>query len=210
MCKRFARKIEAELARRAAAAIELREHRAVIGRRYDDEHVLEILRRRAHQARAADVDLFDQGLERRVGIRRGFHKRIQVDDDEIDQGDPVRRRRRDVVGPAAPREDAAVHQRMQRLHAAVHHLGKAGDFGDPNDGQSRLLKGPCGAAGRNEVETARGEAARKVDEAGFVRNADEGSGHESVRGQLSGLRGQVSGSVQVSGCRNQGVPGPSY
>ena len=58
--ERLARQIEAELARRAAGAIELREHRAVIRRCDDDEHVLEILGRGAHQARAADVDLLDQ------------------------------------------------------------------------------------------------------------------------------------------------------
>ena len=39
-------------------------------------------------------------------------------------------RGREIVGSAAAREDAAVHQWVQRLDAAVHHLRKPGDVGD--------------------------------------------------------------------------------
>ena len=81
-------------------------------------------------------------------------------------------------GLIAPREDAAVHQRVQRLHAAVHHLGKAGDVGDADDRRGRPAQRPRGAAGRHQLEAAGGEAARKVDEAGFVGNAEQGSWHE--------------------------------
>ena len=49
----------------------------------------EILRGRAHHARPADVDLLHERVERDVGLRRRLHKRIQVDDDDVDGGDVV-------------------------------------------------------------------------------------------------------------------------
>ena len=49
---------------------------------------------------------------------------------KFDRLDGVRRQRRGVAGIVAPRQDAAMDQRMQRLDAAVHHLGEAGDLFD--------------------------------------------------------------------------------
>ena len=49
------------------------EHRGVVGRRHDHEHVAEVLGGRAHQARPADVDLLDQRVEgRRLGSAAAF------------------------------------------------------------------------------------------------------------------------------------------
>ena len=75
------------------------------------------------------------------------------------------------------RQDAAVHQGVQRLDAAVHHLGKSGHFGDADDGKSRGFECPRRTAGRHELETARGKTARELDEAGLIGNAQERSRH---------------------------------
>ena len=75
----------------------------------------------------ADVDLLDQVVEAHVAARRGLLERVEVDDDHVDRRDTELARRREVVGMVAPREDPAVDGRMQGLHAAVHHLGKAGN-----------------------------------------------------------------------------------
>ena len=56
---------EPELQRRSAGARQLLEHARVVRRIDDHQHVAEVLRRRAHQARTADIDLFDQVVERR-------------------------------------------------------------------------------------------------------------------------------------------------
>ena len=49
-------------------ARQLLEHLRVVGRIDDDEHVAEVLGRGAHQARAADVDLLDEGVEGVAGF----------------------------------------------------------------------------------------------------------------------------------------------
>ena len=113
------------------------------------------------ERRPADVDLLDQRLERRRRIRGGLRERIQVDDDDIDEADAVARERREIVGTIAPREDAAVQRRVQRLHAAVHHLGKAGDVGDAGHREAGIGERARRAAGRDQLESARGEAARR-------------------------------------------------
>ncbi len=59
---------------------------------HDDEHVAEILGRGAKQTRSTDIDLFDQPVERRVGVIGRLPEGIQVDDDEIDRLDPLRAR----------------------------------------------------------------------------------------------------------------------
>ena len=91
---------------------------------------MEVLGGRAHEARPADVDLLDQRVERRVGVGRGPGERIQVHDHEIDHRDAVLRGRVAIGGDRAARQDAAVDHRVQRLDAAVHHLGEAGDVAD--------------------------------------------------------------------------------
>ena len=133
-------------------------------------HVAEILAGGAQQRRPADVDLLDQLVERRLGVLRRLGERIEVDDDEIDQLDPLRPDRLEIVGTVAAREDAAVDLRVQRLDPAVHHLGKAGDVRDVGDRQPGLGDGLRRSAGRDELDAAGGEPAREVDQPGLVRN----------------------------------------
>ena len=77
----------------------------------------------AHQRRAADVDLLDQVVEGdvRTGGRR--LERVEVGDDDLERCDPRVAQLRAVVVAAQVREQAAVDRRMERLHAAVEHLG---------------------------------------------------------------------------------------
>ncbi len=116
------------------------------------------------EAWSADVDLLDQSLERRREILRGFHERIEIDNDDIDKGYPVLGRRIEIGGVSSSCEDSAVDQRVQRLDATVHHLGKTGDVGDPEHRQSRGFERPRGAAGGHELEAAIGKTARELDE----------------------------------------------
>jgi len=182
------RELESEVGRRPCRTTDLLEHRTVIVGRHHDEDVLKIFRRRPYEARPADVDLFNQYVERRLRIRCRFHKRIQVDDDNVDQRDAVCRRRGEVVRPTAARKNPPVHQRMESLHTTVHHFGKAGDLRDADDGKPCLLQSPRGPARRHQLEAAAGKSAGKVDQASLVGNAYEGSRHK--RRQLSGLRCQ--------------------
>ena len=84
---------------------------------------------RADQRRAADVDVLDALVEAGA-LRDGRLERIEIDDQQIDRRDAVRRGLRLVLSAAAHGQQAAVHLGMQRLHAAVEHLGKARELGD--------------------------------------------------------------------------------
>ena len=69
-----------------------------------------------------------------------------------------------------------MHRRMQRLDAAVHHFGKAGQFGDVAHRQA----GSLSALRVPPVETSSmpkpGKRAGEVDQAGLVGDGDEGAG----------------------------------
>jgi hypothetical protein len=59
-------------------------------------------------------------------VARGdLRERIEVDHDEVDRLDLVLRQVGEVARHVAPREDAAVHGRVQRDHAMAEHLGEA-------------------------------------------------------------------------------------
>ncbi len=83
---------------------------------------------------------------------------IEINDQQIDRRDAVCLGGPRVLGVAADGEQAAVHLGMQRLEAAVHHLGKAGVLGDVGDGDAGLLQGLGRAAGRQHLDAARRRA----------------------------------------------------
>ena len=176
--KRLARQIEPELQCRPTRPIELLEHRRIVGGRDDHEHVPEVLGGRAHQTGAADVDFLDQPVERRVGIRGGLHKWIQIDHDKIDERDAgARRPTRDPPaargGPGCRRgrSGCSVFTRPSIIS------GKPVTSEMPIDGQPRLLQGARGAAGGHEVEPPCRKRTGKFDQPGLVGNAHKGARH---------------------------------
>ena len=73
----------------------------------------------------------------------------------------------------ATTQDAAVDLRMQRLHAAIEHLGETGVVGDFGDVESRVDERTRGAAGRQQPHAGLTQTARKFDEAGLVGNGQQ-------------------------------------
>ena len=104
------------------------QHSRVVFRFDDDRHVVVVLRRRADHRRPADVDVLDAIVVLGVLRDRRF-ERIEIDDEKIDRCDAMRAHRGRMFGVVADREQAAVHLGVQRLDAAVHHFGKAGEVG---------------------------------------------------------------------------------
>ena len=86
----------------------------------------------------------------------------------------MRRRRLHVGGHIAPRKQRAVYARVQRLDAAIHHLGKASEVVDGPHGDTRFPKGTRSAAGRDnlDAELLR-QRARERHNTGLVRNRDK-------------------------------------
>src|SRR5690606_19585395 len=74
---------------------------------------------------SADVDVLD-AVVKRSALRQRLLERIEIDDQEVDGFDAMRLCRRDMLLVAAHGEQAAVDRRVQRLHAAIEHLGKPG------------------------------------------------------------------------------------
>src|SRR3569833_3393083 len=68
-----------------------------------------------------------------------------------------------------------MYLRVQRLDAAVHHLGEAGVVGDDDDADAAVAQQLGGAAGGEYLDTACAQGACEVDDAGLVGYADEGA-----------------------------------
>ncbi len=151
-----------------AVRSELGQERAVVRRFDHDAHMSPVLRRGAQQRRTADVDVLDRFLERAVAFRDSLPKRVEVDDDEIDQRNAVPGERRGMRQHVAAGENAGVHFRMQRLHTSVEHFGKSGVLADFRDGKSGIRQCLRRAPGRQELYTESREPARKLDEARLV------------------------------------------
>ena len=70
-----------------------------------------------------------------------------------------------------------MHLGVQRLDAAVQHLGELRDLGHLGDGQALVGEQLGGAAGGQELDAQRVQGLRKFDDAGLV-----GDGEECVHG----------------------------
>ena len=68
---------------------------------------------------------------------------------------------------------------MQRLDAAVHHFGKAGDVADVDHRQARVGQRLGRAAGRDELEATVGQRLAKRNQAGFIRNTQNRTPHRN-------------------------------
>ncbi len=154
---------------------ELGEQQRIVGRLDDDGDIGVVLRRGADHCRPADIDILDAIVE--VGAARGRPlERIEIDHHKIDRLDVVGAHRLHMGGVVADREQTAMDGGMERLDAAVHHLGKAGHFryvGDIEPGRDQRQPR---AAGRNDLDAVIGERPRKLDQAGLVGNGNEGAG----------------------------------
>ena len=144
----------------------------VVVRFDDDRDRLVVLGGTADHGRSANVDVFDAIVARRaVSDRR--HKRIEIDDEEIDRRDAVCAGGLVVLGVAANGEQPAVNARMQGLDAPVHHFRKARQLGDVGDGETGSFQCGRGAARRDQCHAMTGECAGEVDETRFVGNRQQ-------------------------------------
>ena len=102
----------------------------VVAERVDDHRDARmVLGGRAHHRRPADVDLFHALVDAGTGVH-GLGERVQVDHHEFERRDAEFLERRDVLGLALIGQQPGVHVGVQRLDAAVEHLGEAGDVLD--------------------------------------------------------------------------------
>ena len=104
----------------------------------------------------ADVDVLDAVVERSAFRNRGF-ERIEIHHQQIDRLDVVLFHRGEVLFVPADRQQSAVHFRMQRLDPAVHHFGRAGEFGDIDHREPGIAECLGRPAGRDQLNSIAGE-----------------------------------------------------
>ena len=146
----------------------------VVARRARDHgHALEVLGRGAQHGRAADVDVLDAGAE----IGAAFHRLlegVEVHHHHVDHLDAVLGRLGHVGLVVALGQQTAVHARVQRLHATVHHLGELRHVVDGRDRHAGVLERAGGAARRDDFRPELvDERAGEVRNAALVRNGHE-------------------------------------
>ncbi len=158
--------------RRPAVGLELGQHLGHVLGAGADGDIGVVLGRRADHRRSADVDVLHARVEARAG-RHGLLERVEVHIDEVDADDAVFLHGPGMLGGVADAEKAAVHHRMQGLHPAIHHLGKAGELGDVLHRQAGGLDRLAGAAGGDQLDPEPGEGPRRLDKTGLVRDGDQ-------------------------------------
>ncbi len=137
---------------------------------------------------AADVDLLDRLRIGDLGPRDRLAKRIEVHGNEVDRRDAVLGEVGAVARMVAPRQQAAVHRGVQRLEAALHHLGHARDPVHGQDRNPRLPQRLGRAAGRDEFPAERHELPGEGDEAALVRDGQQRPHHASAAAWISSAR----------------------
>ena len=171
--ERLAREPLPCLGPRVAVLAQLRQDAVVLRRAGDDSDMSEVLRRGAEHRRAADVDhLDDLGLGR-VGLLRRPREGVQRDADEVDELDLLLFECLRVLVELAPRENAGMDARMERLDAAAQHLGSHRDRLHGGDGQTGFGEERRGASGRDELPAELHEAAGEPVDAVLVVDADQ-------------------------------------
>ena len=130
----------------------------------------EVLGGGAQHGRAADVDVLDAGTEVGAGFNR-LLEGIEVHHHHVDHLDAVLFGLGHMLRVVALGKKAAVHRRVQRLHAAVHHLGELGNLVDGGNGNAGLCDNASRAARRDYLRTEfLGQRAGELDYAGLVRH----------------------------------------
>ena len=137
---------------------------AVVGGIDDDGDALVVFGRAAKHRRAADVDVLDGVPECGIRLGDGVLERVKVHHDEIDRPDAVFGGGGGVPGVFAEEKQAAVDLGVQRLDAAVEHLGVAGVVAEFLHCDASLAQHLGGAAGGDDLDAGTGECLGERDE----------------------------------------------
>ena len=139
----------------------------------DGHDVRVVLRRRAEEGRAADVDLLDRVLPVHVEAADGALERVEVDADEVDRRDPVGLELGEVVRHVPAGEDAAVHRWVERDDAMAEQLAEPRQLLERGHRDALGGERLRGAAACDQLDTELLELPRERDEAGLVVDGEQ-------------------------------------
>ena len=127
-----------------------------------------VLRSAAHHRRPTDIDVLDRICKLAIGTRNGLREGIQVHHYKVYGFDTALRKGLHVARHIAPREDAPVHLRVQRLDTPVQHFREAGVIGNFGYGEPGFVQQLRGAAGGQELHAVGRESAGEIGKAGLI------------------------------------------
>jgi hypothetical protein len=141
-----------------------------VGRVGDSRDARRVARRRPEQRRPGDVDHLDRLVEADQLDPDGRRERLDVDDDEVDQPDPLGFQLLDLGGDVAPGENAGVDRVVEGLDLATDvglALGQGRDRVDLDAfGGQRIAR----AIGCVDLDPEVQQIAREIDDAVSVRD----------------------------------------
>ena len=161
-----------ELLGKLSGLLQLVEYVVVLAGRGDDSDGLPVLRRGADHAGAADVYVLYDVLEGGALFQDGLLERIEVYDHHVYGLYPFVRYGLHVLRYVPASEDACMDARMERLYAAVEHLGEPGHIGHLGDADAVLFQKPVCPACGDYFDSERGEGPCEVHDPILVGNAD--------------------------------------
>ena len=171
----FGRKFAAQFQGGVAAFGNLLCHLRVIRRVNHDRDAVVVFGRAAEHRRPADVNVLDRVVQAHVRLGDRLLERIKIHDHQINRRDAMFFDGGLVRFIAANEKQAAVDFRMQRLHAAIQHFGKAGVFADVLHGEAGVAQCFGRAAGGNDFNSCLRENLGERNKSGFVRNGNKGA-----------------------------------
>ena len=165
--------LQSKVLRGSAVGLKLGQDRSVLRRagRNGDKGV--ILRRGSDQTRTPDVDLLDRFAKTHSLFGYRCLERIQIDDDQIDRLDRVRRERPQILLVISAGKNPAEDFRMQRLDPPVHDLGKPGVLGHFEGHNPVICKEPVSPACAVNLHAPRRETFGKLGQTRLVAYADQ-------------------------------------
>ena len=158
----------------AAGLAHLGQDGVVVGRVGDDGDARGVLGGRAQHGGTADVDVLDGVREGDLGVGDSLLELVQVDDDQVNQLNAVLSGLLHVLLGIAAGKQSAVNLGVQRLNAAVHHLGIARELLDGGYGNARVLDGTSRAARRDDLDAkVVNQRPCEIDDARLIGNRDQ-------------------------------------
>ena len=173
--ERLGRQLRARLRADRAELAQLRDDERVVRRVRDRRDARRIARRRAEQRRAADVDHLDRLVEADDLDADRRRERLDVDDDEVDETDPLGAQLLELGRDVAPGEDPGVDRVVERLDLATD-IGLAlGQLRDGRDGDALAGEVLARAVRGEHLDLEIEEVPRERDDAISIRHRQQGS-----------------------------------
>ena len=164
-----------ELVGDLALVLQLRDDVGVLPRVRDHRYGLVVLGGGADHAGSADVDVLDDLVERDSLLEDRLFEGVEVHHDHVNGFDPLGGDGVHVLLDVPAGENACVNHWVERLDASVQHLGESRDLGHLGHRDPVLFQKFVRPARRDDLDTHGSQLLGEVDDAGLIRDADDGS-----------------------------------